>query len=237
MYYLIYSPQQGSRLAYATSDKPTGPFTYRGYIVDNGADYPGGNDHGSVACINGQWYIFYHRMTNGSIMSRRGCVEKIEILADGTIPTVEMTSLGFEDALSPYKVTPADIACVLKGEAFITEHNPFERVITNIKEGTVIGYKYYEFGDDYSSGTMEFAAQINGMGADCTLHILIDGEDGEKIGSVKIGHDSGTVNTVVKAVTGRHAVFFKVTTAYGGWTRTYFENKALFELKSFVFMK
>ena len=87
-------------------------------------------------------------------MSRRGCVEKIEILADGTIPTVEMTSLGFEDALSPYKVTPADIACVLKGEAFITEHNPFERVITNIKEGTVIGYKYYEFGDDYSSGTV-----------------------------------------------------------------------------------
>ena len=148
-----------------------------------------------------------------------------------------MTSLGFEDALSPYKVTPADIACVLKGEAFITEHNPFERVITNIKEGTVIGYKYYEFGDDYSSGTMEFAAQINGMGADCMLHILIDGEDGEEIGSVKIGHDSGTVNTVVKAVTGRHAVFFKVTTAYGGWTKTYFENKALFELKSFVFMK
>lgn len=149
-------------------------------------------------------------MTNGSIMSRRGCVEKIEILADGTIPTVEMTSLGFEDALSPYKVTPADIACVLKGEAFITEHNPFERVITNIKEGTVIGYKYYEFGDDYSSGTMEFAAQINGMGADCTLHILIDGEDGEEIGSVKIGHDSGTVNTVVKAVTGRHAVFSRL---------------------------
>ena len=68
----------GSRLAYATSDSPTGPFTYRGYIVDNGVDYPGGNDHGSICQINGQWYIFYHRMTNGSIMSRRGCVERIE---------------------------------------------------------------------------------------------------------------------------------------------------------------
>ena len=71
-YYLIYSPKRGSRLAYATSDKPTGPFTYRGHIVDNGVDYPGGNDHGSIANINGQWYIFYHRMTNGTIMSRRG---------------------------------------------------------------------------------------------------------------------------------------------------------------------
>ena len=51
-YYMIYSPKQGSRLAYATSDKPTGPYKYRGYIVDNGADYPAGNDHGSIMCIN-----------------------------------------------------------------------------------------------------------------------------------------------------------------------------------------
>ena len=58
-------------------------FTYGGYIVDNGVEYPGGNDHGSIACLNGQWYIFYHRMTNGSIMSRRACVEKIDILSDG----------------------------------------------------------------------------------------------------------------------------------------------------------
>ena len=48
-------------------------------------------------------------------MSRQACAERIEILADGSIPQVEMTSLGFEDSLSPYKITPADAACVLKG--------------------------------------------------------------------------------------------------------------------------
>ena len=116
-YYLIYSPQRGSCLDYATSDSPTGPFTYRGTIIDNGIDFPGGNDHGSVCCINGQWNIFYHRMTNGTIMSRRGCVERIEILPDGTIPQVEMTSLGFEESLNPYDFTQADTACVLKGAA------------------------------------------------------------------------------------------------------------------------
>ena len=207
-YYMIYSPKMGSRLAYATSDSPTGPFTYRGYIVDNGGDYPGGNDHGSIACINGQWYIFYHRMTNGTIMSRRGCVEKIEILPDGTIPTVEMTSLGFEDSLNPYRITPADIACVLKngnGNIMITERNVFERVVTNITDGCVIGYKYFDFGEDFSSKTMEFAAQINGFGCDCHMHILIDGENGEEIGVVDIGHDSGTVSAIVKNVTGRHS--------------------------------
>lgn len=75
-------------------------------------------------------------------MSRRACVEKIEILPDGTIPTVEMTSLGFEDSLDPFKPYPADIACVLKGGCFITEKDIFTRSIVNITEGNVIGYKY-----------------------------------------------------------------------------------------------
>lgn len=233
-YYMIYSPKQGSRLAYATSDSPTGPYTYRGYIVDNGVDYPGGNNHGSVACINGQWYIFYHRMTNGTIMSRRGCVEKIEILPDGTIPTVEMTSLGFEDSLNPYEITPADIACVLKGKAFITERNVFERAVINIRDGDVIGYKYFDFGEDFGSKTMEFAAKVRGMGCDCHMHIFADDEE---IGVCDIGQDGGIVKTVVKAVTGRHAVYFKISTDYTGWTADYFKDRSLFELIEFVFMK
>lgn len=234
LYYMIYSPQRGSRLAYATSEKPEGPYTYRGYIVDNGVDYPGGNNHGSLACINGQWYIFYHRMTNGTIMSRRGCVEKVEILPNGTIPPVEMTSLGFEDSLDPYEITPADAACVLKGSAFITERNVFERPVINICDGDVIGYKYYDFGSDFSSKTMEFAAKIKGMGADCHMHIFADDEE---IGVCDIGQDGGAVKAVVKAVTGRHAVYFKISTDYNGWTGEYFKGRSLFELIEFVFMK
>lgn len=236
-YYFIYSPKRGSRLAYATSDKPTGPFRYRGYIVDNGVDYPAGNDHGSIACINGQWYIFYHRMTNGTIMSRRACVERIEILPDGTIPPVEMTSLGFQESLNPYEITQAEIACVLKGGAFVTEKNVFERVVANIQEGSVLGYRYYDFGQDFSSRTMEFSMQVNGCGCDCDVHILLDSEDGEEIGCVHVGLDSGVVQTIIKAVTGRHAVFLKVTTNYNGWQGEWFKGRQLFELKQFVFMK
>lgn len=236
-YYLIYSPKLGSRLAYATSDKPTGPFTYRGYIVDNGIDYPAGNNHGSIACINGQWYIFYHRMTNGTITSRRGCVERIEILPDGTIPTVEMTSLGFERSLLPYRETPADIACVLKGGALITEKNVFDRVITNIKNGCVIGYKYFDFGNDYSSKTMQFAAQIHGCGCSCVMHILIDSENGEEIGVCNIGHDDAVITSRVANITGRHALFFKISTDYSDWIGDLLNERCLFELKAFVFIK
>lgn len=165
-YYLIYSPKRGCQLAYATSDSPTGPFTYRGYIVDNGIDFPGGNNHGSICRIGDQWYIFYHRMTNGTIMSRRGCVEKIEILPDGTIPTVEMTSLGFEDSLNPYELTQADTACVLKGseQLMITQIDAFTRVITNITEGCVMGWKYFDFGEDHTNGTMTLSLKMQPRG-------------------------------------------------------------------------
>ena len=236
-YYMIFMKTGTSCLAYATSKSPTGPFEYKGHIVDNGADYPGGNNHGSICCINGQWYVFYHRMTNGTIMSRRACVEKIEILPDGTIPQVEMTSLGFEESLNPYKPTPAEIACVLKGDCVITERNIFERPIINIKEGHVIGYKYYDFGEDYSTKTMQFSASLRGCGNKGKIHILLDNENGEEIGLLEFGLSDGVYSCRVKAVQGRHAIFFKFESAFEGWFRDSVLNRSLCELNEFTFLK
>lgn len=236
-YYLIYSPIRGNRLAYATSKSPRGPFQYRGYIVDNGADYPAGNNHGSICEINGQWYIFYHRMTNNSILSRRACVEKIEILPDGSIPTVEMTSLGFEDSLNPYQLTKAEIACVLKGGCFITEKDLFTRAIVNIKKQNVIGYKYFDFGEDYTGDGMKLALKVRGMGTKCKVSVRLDAEDGEEIGTVEIGTGDGVYKGRMKQVNGRHAIYFVPDHGVTIWTATYFDDKPLFELEEFVFLK
>ncbi|MBQ8171575.1 MAG: family 43 glycosylhydrolase [Oscillospiraceae bacterium] len=236
-YYMIYSPQIGSRLDYATSKSPTGPFEYRGTIVDNGVDYPGGNNHGSICNINGQWYIFYHRMTNGSIMSRRGCVERIEILPDGTIPQVEMTSLGFEEYLNPYKVTAGETACVLKNGCFITELDVFDRVVTNVTNGAVMGWKYFDFGEDYSSKTMQLRMKIRGFGSRGVVHVRLDSEDGEEIGAVPFGEGDGIIGGKVKAVTGRHALYFVAEAGYEGWFADSMKGRQLFALKEFVFMK
>lgn len=236
-YYLIYSPQRGSCLDYATSDSPTGPFTYRGTIIDNGIDFPGGNDHGSVCCVNGQWYIFYHRMTNGTIMSRRGCVERIEILPDGTIPQVEMTSLGFEESLNPYDFTQADTACVLKGGCYITETSVFERPIVNVTDGCVMGWKYFDFGEDFASKTMQIRLKLRGTGSRGRVHVRLDSEDGEELGTVDFAEDSGTAGARIKAVTGRHAVFLVVESGYEGWFAGEMKGRQLFMLDGFVIMK
>ena len=236
-YYLIYSPQRGSCLDYATSDSPTGPFTYRGTIIDNGIDFPGGNDHGSVCCINGQWYIFYHRMTNGTIMSRRGCVERIEILPDGTIPQVEMTSLGFEESLNPYDFTQADTACVLKGGCYITETSVFERPIVNVTDGCVMGWKYFDFGEDFASKTMQIRLKMRGTGSRGRVHVRLDSEDGEELGTVDFAEDSGTAGARIKAATGRHAVFLVAESGYEGWFAGEMKGRQLFMLDGFVIMK
>lgn len=238
-YYMIYSGKPGSCLCYATSDKPLGPYTYRGVIIDNGKDYPGGNNHGSICEINGQWYIFYHRMTNGTIMSRRGCVEKIEILEDGSIPEVSMTSLGFSESLNPYEITRAELACVLKGGALITERDIFTRTVTGITEGCVIGYRYFDFGEDESCTPVMLFVRTRGNGCKALLEIYLDSDEGKPVGVCSIGTGNGVYKAELPPITGRHSVFFKAkdTVSPDNWTKQYFKGRHLFEFEEFVFTK
>lgn len=108
-YYFVYSSINGHELCYAVSDRPDGGFRYGGTIISNGDIYLNGreekdrlnytgNNHGSIVEINGQWYVFYHRQTNNHQFSRQACAEPITILADGSIPQVEMTSCGLNNA-------------------------------------------------------------------------------------------------------------------------------------------
>jgi hypothetical protein len=70
------------------------------------------NNHGSMTQIGDDWYIFYHRHTNGTNYSRQGCLEKIHFREDGTVIQAEMSSCGG----TPLRGTgtyPAYIACHL----------------------------------------------------------------------------------------------------------------------------
>ena len=126
---------------------------------------------------------------------------------------------------------------MLKGGALIAERTPFERVITNIQDGCVMGYKYFDFGADYGSKTMQLFADVMGFGCACDVHVRLDAEDGEEIGCFHVGRGAECIKARVKAVTGRHALYFAVTTHYSGWTGDFFAGRCLMEFKKFVFMK
>lgn len=169
-YYFIYSSQLHHELCYATSRYPDREFVYGGVIISNGdIGYQGrlpadrvamtGNNHGSIANLNGVWYIFYHRQTHKNCFSRQGCAERITILPDGSVPQVEMTSCGLNG--TPLKADgtySAFLACNLSnGKMCDAEEKipdldvPYltndsaDRFATQIGDGTIICWKYFSF--------------------------------------------------------------------------------------------
>jgi arabinoxylan arabinofuranohydrolase len=177
VYYFVYSSVVFHELCYATSEHPTKGFAYRGVIVSNadaGIDsykpaskpmYYGGNNHGGLVEVGGDWYVFYHRHTNGTNFSRQGCAERIRFLPDGSIPQVEMTSCGLNGGpLAARGEYPASIACNLFCglESLYTGpgaymDNRFPKItqdgrdgdeepgyVANMMKGAVAGFKYFD---------------------------------------------------------------------------------------------
>lgn len=93
LYYFSYPSSLGDKVAnlleYSTAPTPTGPFTYRGVILDNRSR----NVHHSIVRVGERWLIFYH-VQGPSPYERRVCVENLEYNADGTIKPVAMTASG-----------------------------------------------------------------------------------------------------------------------------------------------
>lgn len=127
IYYFVYADISRGRptcLGYCTSSHPLGPYKKRGIIIDNtGCDPMTWNNHGCIALIGGQWYVFYHRSTNNSFYSRRACIEKINFDADGSIPEVKMTLQGAEDHIPCTRYLGAGNACLLRGKGYLKEYN------------------------------------------------------------------------------------------------------------------
>lgn len=200
-YCFVYSSEVMHELCYALSDKPTEGFEYGGVIVSNcdlgidtykPADMPmayGGNNHGSIIKIGDEWYIFYHRHTNGTNFSRQECAERIEVdEISGSIRQAEMTSCGLNGGpLEARGEHPAYIVCNLRRENYTTKYvggDKFAKVVqdgsdgdenvgylANIQDGTTAGFKYFDcksiskisiYTRAYAHGTFEFKTAWDG---------------------------------------------------------------------------
>jgi arabinoxylan arabinofuranohydrolase len=102
LYYLVYAamvPPQGSeQIAYATADKITGPFTYRGLVT--GPAKHSFTIHPGIIDFKGQSYFFYHHAgltingEGGATGRRAVCIDYLEYNPDGTIKPVVQTEEG-----------------------------------------------------------------------------------------------------------------------------------------------
>jgi hypothetical protein len=162
-YYVFCNIEHGkpTSLGYATGKSPLGPFTYRGVIIDNAPCDPASwNNHGSIECVNGQWYVFYHRCSRGVQQHRRLCIEKINILDDGTIPEVKMTSQGPGEPFGPGEKIMGYQACEVYGGCFIDIDAAYGEKLTKLTAGSRAVFRYVRSAHRF--GKIDLAASGSG---------------------------------------------------------------------------
>lgn len=176
-YYVFADVERGkpTSLGYATGKSPLGPFEYRGIIIDNAdCDPDSWNNHGSIECVNGQWYIFYHRSSRGTERFRRLCIEPITINPDGSIDEVKMTSQGAGDPFGAGEEIMGYQACGLKGTVFSAPDENGTEYLTEISDGDEAVFRYVESENGFSEIRME----AEGSG---TVEILMNGKSAGKV--------------------------------------------------------
>lgn len=137
------------------------------------------NNHGSIECVNGQWYVFYHRCSRGVQQHRRLCIEPITINADGSINEVKMTSQGVGLPFAPNEKIMGYQACGVKGSCYIGLDNTdsdYTEKLMNISVKDEAVFRYIKSGKDWSSINITYAGSgkikvllIDSQNADCQI--------------------------------------------------------------------
>ncbi len=190
-YCLIYAseysadyPNNGARptkLDYAVSDSPYGPYERRGTVIDNdGCDPETWNNHGSIIKINGEWFVFYHASSNSSAYSRRARAERIRVDEGNCVITeASPTSNGFQKTLPAESIASPVNARRFYGGAYVTEKDGgFPAVGLKSGAGFSFGKAVYTQGD-YKL-TVTCRPLENG-----TVRFLIDGKTAAEIPFLK----------------------------------------------------
>ena len=226
-YYFLFSDthrhsNRPTCLGYAVSDHPMHGFQYGGVIIDNfGCDPATWNNHGSIECFNGQWYVFYHRSTHGTVNSRHVCVEPIFIDENGFIGEVRQTSSGVGDAIPASAHVPSHLACELSGHLRIAgdEDSAENLVLSEIRNGDGASFRYLEF---HGETSVYVSVKYTGV---CRVELYVDGNYHTEL-KVEAAGVYTTVQASMPPLYGKHTATWKF---YRG------EDQAPFSMEFFRF--
>lgn len=117
-YYLSYpglpNGQWPENMYYATSDRPLGPYHFRGKYIP---EYKGqaGTNHGSIIEYKGRWYAFHHSAwITGMSEVRSLMADELTYAADGSIEAIEPAADGAHLVSQP--AAPSRVTVVLEAE-------------------------------------------------------------------------------------------------------------------------
>ncbi|WP_433605528.1 family 43 glycosylhydrolase [Dactylosporangium sp. CA-139114] len=218
LYYNVFAAKCCSEyIAYSTATSPTGPWTFRGTVMPTqGASF---TNHPGVIDFNGGSYFFYHNgaLPGGGGYTRSVAVEKFSYNADGTIPTMNMTTTGAPQVgtLNPYTRQEAETIAWENG----VETEPSSEGGMNvgwIENGDNIKVKGVAFG----AGATSFSARVASANSGGRIELHLDSLNGTLVGTCTVGGTGGwqtwtTVTCPVSGATGTHDLYFKYTGGSG----------------------
>jgi arabinoxylan arabinofuranohydrolase len=218
LYYIVY-PANGipEDIWYTTSSSPTGPWTYRGVIMRaSGASF---TNHPGVIDYGGNSYLFYHNgaLPGGGGYKRSVAVERFTYGADGTIPTITMTTGGPPGVgnLNPYVTTEAETIAWESGvETEVCSEGGMD--VTSINNGDYIKVK----GVDFGTGAVSFDARVASASSGGSIELRLDSQTGTLVGTCAVQGTGGnqtwaTRSCTVSGATGIHDLFLKFTGGSG----------------------
>ncbi|MBC7722168.1 MAG: family 43 glycosylhydrolase [Pedobacter sp.] len=227
-YYMAYaSTCCPEGIGYAMSNSPTGPWTYKGSIMDG--DQRSSGNHPGIIDYKGNSYVFgfnyaIGKQTMAKHYERRSiCVEKITYNTDGTIQKLpfwskNLTQLG---TLNPYNKVEAETIAYSEGVKTANtieweRNNPYNRgrkvadrvFVSSINNGDYIKVQGADFSKGASSIDVSLASLYGGK-----IEVHTDAVDGPTIATVNIttsaeGDIWKTHSAPVKNVKGVHDLFF-----------------------------
>nr|WP_238533532.1 family 43 glycosylhydrolase [Paenibacillus terrae] len=159
-------------IAYMTSDKPMGPWTYRGTMLKNPGHFFGvsGNNHHAIFKFHEAWYIAYHAQTLSQALEvpdgyRSTHINRIFFdEANGTIQdvTTDYTGVGQVKLFNPYISTKASTIAWSAGVSTERTALPDADIVLAVKEsGSWLAISGADFGRE---GAAAFTAVVAGGG-------------------------------------------------------------------------
>ena len=173
-YYLEYAAGGwGEHWAYSTADKPFGPWTYQGRVMDPAKN--SGTIHGGTVEYKGHYYLFYHNGTlpGGGSFTRSTCIEEFTPNEDGSLPFIKATTNGVNpiQTLNPYVRQEAETTNRCTSVRCEGDYNGC--YVTNLKKSGNIKVRNVDFGE---SGAKSFKAVVRTT-APSTIDIRIGSQN------------------------------------------------------------
>ena len=211
-YYIVFAAECCSEfIGYSTAPGPTGPWTYRGTVMPRqGSSF---TNHAGVIDFNGNSYFFYHNgaLPGGGGFTRSVAVERFTYNANGTIPTINMTTTGAPQVgtLNPYVRQEAETIAWSSG----VETEPSSEGgmdVGWIENGDYVKVKGAAFGTGATSFTARVASATSGGG----IELRLGGTGGTLVGTCTVPATGGwqtwtTVTCPVSGATGTQDLYLR----------------------------